>query len=92
MMKQPFSIAPWSLILSLYFVPAQDSYAQESDEVEDGESDSTDSTGETESVGPADSENSDISKEKNLKRTKDSESSSLFCFRIISASRRFNNV
>ena len=49
----------------------------------------------TNSSNSADSENSDLSKENNLKRSKkdkDSASSSLFCFRMISASRRFNNV
>ena len=58
MMKQPFSIAPWSLILSLYFVPAQDSYAQESDEVETGELDSTESTGEAETAESSELESS----------------------------------
>ena len=49
-------------------------------------------TNSSNSSNSADSSNSDLSKEKNLKRSKDSASSSLFCFRIISASRRFNNV
>ena len=44
----------------------------------------------TNSSNSADSENSELSKGNNRKRSKDSVSSSLFCFRIISASRRFN--
>ena len=47
----------------------------------------------TNSSKSADSTDSDLSKENNIKRLRDSTgstSSSLFCFRIISATRRFN--
>ena len=54
MLKQPFPIAPWSLILSLYFVPTQYTFAQEdttaapSASTDDAEGESDESTVEVE--------------------------------------------
>ena len=62
MMKQPFSIAPWSLILSLYFIPAQDSFAQESDEIESTENQEVTETTE-QSVESEDSNGNDGSED-----------------------------
>ena len=52
-MKQRFSIAPWSLLLSLYFIPTQSSFAQETDGDDLSEVDSGD---QSESEAQSDSE------------------------------------
>ena len=73
-MKQPFSIAPWSLLLSLYFIPTQSSFAQETDGDDLSEVDSGD---QSESEVQSDSEEGSGGSESSVEMSSGSSSSAL---------------